>query len=81
MNFVAELNLWLKVCEITFYTGSGIEMTARSKIRVCSTHKLYVRSCTVKKVIVFVFPVRSRDVSNRTLPGREKLNYSRPEFG
>jgi hypothetical protein len=31
---------------------------------------------TVKKVIVF--PVPSRDVTNQTLPGREKFNYSRP---
>jgi hypothetical protein len=29
-----------------------------------------------KKVIVF--PVLSRDVTNRTIPGRELLNYSRP---
>ncbi len=31
---------------------------------------------TVKKVSVF--PVLSRDVTNQTLPGREKINYSRP---
>ncbi len=25
-----------------------------------------------------IFPFRSRDVTNQTLPGREYLNYSRP---
>ncbi len=32
---------------------------------------------TVKKVVDF--PVHSRDVSNQTLPNREKFTYSRPE--
>jgi hypothetical protein len=31
---------------------------------------------TVKKG--YPFPVSSRDVTNQTLPGREKINYSRP---
>jgi hypothetical protein len=37
----------------TFYihVGLGIEMTARSKICVCSTPKLYVRSCTQDQVV------------------------------
>jgi hypothetical protein len=41
-----------------------------------STHVLFNRCCTVKKVSHF--PVPSRDVTDQTLPRREKLNYSRP---
>jgi hypothetical protein len=46
------------------------EIVKREKINI-ARRKRY----TVKKVIVF--PVPRRDVTNQTLPGREKFNYSR----
>jgi hypothetical protein len=43
---------------------------------ISSPHSgLHFTTCTVKKVSGFPFP---RDVTDQTLPGREKLNYSHP---
>jgi hypothetical protein len=53
MNFVAELNLWLRVWGTTFFTGSDIEMTEQSKINPClfkrtSETEDHVLYCTVQ---------------------------------
>ena len=40
-----------------------------------------VRHKTSPLYKTIIFPVPSRDVTNQTLPGREKFNYSRPGRG
>ncbi len=78
------LVFFLTVCRSYLDSRISRDSTLRSQMlgekqvfhRLSSVKKHNLYGCTVKKINYF--PVPSRDVTDQTLPGREKFNYSRP---
>ncbi len=75
-----EINKCTMYVHCTLYSDS-LHVEPSLEIRLFEIVAPLVENYTVKKIVID-FPISSRDVTNQTLPGREKSNYScQGEFG